>query len=460
MENKIKISPFLPLLLAFSGFMQMLDATILNTALPSIAKDLSVSPLRMQMVIISYSLTMALIMPLSGYLSDRFGTRKLFIFSLFFFTLGSIFCALSSSLSLLICSRIIQGLGGAMLLPIQRLVLLRAYSKQELLDKLNLVVIPALLGPILGPVIGGYLCEYASWQWIFLVNLPFGIVGIIAACKMMPNFRAEKLPSLDKLGFLFFSLSVLFLTLSAEIAVRPERIIYAAIIFMAGISFFMLYWRHSYFYPQALFPINLLKIRSYRIGLIGNLFARISMSAVPFLLPLMLQLVGDFSPSQSGNVLLFLALGNLFAKAFAQKILQKVGYRSVLIWNTRLIGLFIIFLGLLPLNFSTVLIFLLVFILGILHSMQFLAMNTITLSRLRPHQTASGTNLVVVNQQLAVTFSVAIAAIFLNFFRSFENLPVINCFHYSFLVLGIMEIFSSFIFSFLHKLDGRELIKT
>lgn len=459
MENKIKISRFLPLLLASAGFMQMLDATILNTALPSIAKDLSVSPLRMQMVIISYSLTMALIMPLSGYLSDRFGTRKLFIFSLFFFTLGSLLCALSSSLSLLICSRIIQGLGGAMLLPIQRLVLLRAYSKQELLDKLNLVVIPALLGPILGPVIGGYLCEYASWQWIFLVNLPFGIVGIIAACKIMPNFLAEKLPSLDKLGFVFFSLSVLFLTLSAEIAVRPERIIYAAIIFTVGISFFIFYCRHSYLYPDALFPINLLQIRSYRIGLIGNLFARISMSAVPFLLPLMLQLVFNFSPSQSGNVLLFLALGNLFAKMFAQKILQKIGYRSLLIWNTRLIGLFIIFFGLLPLNFPTILIFFLTFILGILHSMQFLAMNTITLSRLRSHQTAPGTNLVVVNQQLAVTFSVAIAAIFLNFFRSFENLTALNCFHYSFLVLGIMEIFSSFIFSFLHKLDGRELIK-
>lgn len=194
----------LPLLLAVAIFMQMLDATILNTALPEIAADLDEPPLNMQLAVVSYTLTVALLMPLSGYFADRFGTKKVFFGSIAVFMLGSALCAASESLPELAVSRIVQGVGGSMLVPIPRLTILRAYEKSKLLNAINYAVMPALIGPVLGPVAGGYLAEYASWHWIFLLNLPIGLLGLVLGRNIMPDIKGGD-TSLDFKGYLIFS---------------------------------------------------------------------------------------------------------------------------------------------------------------------------------------------------------------------------------------------------------------
>ncbi|MDU7471434.1 MAG: MFS transporter, partial [Serratia marcescens] len=197
----------LPWIAAMAFFMQALDATILNTALPAIAQSLGRSPLAMQSAVISYTLTVAMLIPVSGWLADRFGTRRVFIFAVTLFTLGSLLCALSPTLSALVASRVLQGIGGAMMMPVARLALLRAYPRSELLPVLNFVTMPGLVGPILGPLLGGWLVTYATWHWIFLINIPIGLLGIFYARKYMPDFTTPK-RRFDFLGFMLFGLSL------------------------------------------------------------------------------------------------------------------------------------------------------------------------------------------------------------------------------------------------------------
>ena len=184
---KPSVKKFLPIILATAIFMQMLDSTILNTSLPSIAKDLNESPLNMQNAIISYVLTLALFMPVSGFLADKFGTKKVFIFALIIFSIGSLFCAISQNLMHLVISRVIQGIGGSLMTPVGKLALIKTFPKNELLKAMNFAIIPALIGPVLGPLVGGYMVDYLSWHWIFLINIPIGLLGIILGLRYMPN---------------------------------------------------------------------------------------------------------------------------------------------------------------------------------------------------------------------------------------------------------------------------------
>ena len=209
-------SRWLPLLLAVAIFMQMLDTTILNTALPKMALDLNESPLNMQSAVIAYALTLALLIPLSGYLADRFGTRSVFIASMGIFVLGSVLCAAAPNLSMLLVARVIQGIGGSMLVPVPRLTLLRVYDKSQLLNAINYAVMPALIGPVLGPLVGGYLVDYASWHWIFLINIPIGVIGILYARKYMPNFTTPR-RRFDITGFLLFGLSLVLFSSGIEL---------------------------------------------------------------------------------------------------------------------------------------------------------------------------------------------------------------------------------------------------
>lgn len=229
-------SRWLPLLLAVAIFMQMLDTTILNTALPKMALDLNESPLNMQSAVIAYALTLALLIPLSGYLADRFGTRSVFIASMGIFVLGSVLCAAAPNLSMLLVARVIQGIGGSMLVPVPRLTLLRVYDKSQLLNAINYAVMPALIGPVLGPLVGGYLVDYASWHWIFLINVPIGIAGMVFAFKVMPDLKGEGKEHFDVVGFLLFAAAACSLSLSVEIVTHPGTRFFAMLMALSGAS--------------------------------------------------------------------------------------------------------------------------------------------------------------------------------------------------------------------------------
>ena len=231
MEITLPISPqpsrWLPLLLAIAIFMQMLDATILNTALPNIAADLDESPLDMHSAVVVYTLTVALLIPLSGYLADRFGTRNVFVGSMAVFIAGSLLCAAAQNLPMLVVARMVQGVGGSMLAPVPRLTIIRVYEKSQLLNAINYAVMPVLIGPIFGPPVGGYLVEYASWHWIFLLNVPIGLIGIAAALKIMPNVKGVRVP-FDTMGFLMFASAACALIMAVEVISHPQAVPFAA----------------------------------------------------------------------------------------------------------------------------------------------------------------------------------------------------------------------------------------
>ena len=270
-EKKARSMAGLPWIAAMAFFMQALDATILNTALPAIAQSLNRSPLAMQSAIISYTLTVAMLIPVSGWLADRFGTRKVFMLAVTLFTLGSLACALSTSLTELVIFRVLQGIGGAMMMPVARLALLRAYPRSELLPVLNFVTMPGLVGPILGPVLGGVLVTWASWHWIFLINIPIGVAGLIYARKYMPNFTTPR-RSFDMGGFFLFGLSLVLFSSGMELF--GEKIVatwLALAIILSGILLFLLYIRHARRHPTPLISLSLFNTRTFSVGIAGNI---------------------------------------------------------------------------------------------------------------------------------------------------------------------------------------------
>ncbi|RZL52624.1 MAG: MFS transporter, partial [Pedobacter sp.] len=234
----------LPTILATAIFMQMLDSTILNTSLPAIARDLNQSPLNMQNAIIGYVLTLAVFMPVSGFLSDKFGTKKVFIFALIVFTLGSLFCALSGNLTQLVLSRMIQGIGGSLMTPVGKLALVKTFPKKDLLKAMNFAIIPALIGPVLGPLVGGYMVDYLSWHWIFLINIPMGLVGILLSLRYMPDYRS-KVIDFDLRGFLIFASASLLLSVSLELLGDVVYTTPALGVMLLGVTMLYFYYRHA-----------------------------------------------------------------------------------------------------------------------------------------------------------------------------------------------------------------------
>lgn len=270
-KKKARSMAGLPWIAAMAFFMQALDATILNTALPAIAQSLNRSPLAMQSAIISYTLTVAMLIPVSGWLADRFGTRRVFMLAVTLFTLGSLACALSSSLTELVIFRVLQGIGGAMMMPVARLALLRAYPRSELLPVLNFVTMPGLVGPILGPVLGGVFVTWASWHWIFLINIPIGVAGLLYARKYMPNFTTPR-RSFDMGGFFLFGLSLVLFSSGMELF--GEKIVatwLALAVILGGILLFLLYIRHARRHPTPLISLSLFNTRTFSVGIAGIL---------------------------------------------------------------------------------------------------------------------------------------------------------------------------------------------
>lgn len=460
-EKKARSMAGLPWIAAMAFFMQALDATILNTALPAIAHSLDRSPLAMQSAIISYTLTVAMLIPVSGWLADRFGTRRIFMLAVSLFTLGSLACALSNSLSMLVVFRIIQGIGGAMMMPVARLALLRAYPRSELLPVLNFVTMPGLVGPILGPVIGGVLVTWASWHWIFLINIPIGIAGLIYARKYMPNFTTPR-RSFDMWGFLLFGLSLVLFSSGMELF--GEKLVaswLALAVIFSGIALLLAYIRHARRHPTPLISLNLFKTRTFSVGIAGNIASRLGTGCVPFLMPLMLQVGFGYPALIAGCMMAPTALGSILAKSTVTQILRWFGYRKTLVGVTLFIGLMIAQFAL-QTQAMAMAIWMLVlplFVLGMAMSTQFTSMNTITLADLTDENASSGNSVLAVTQQLSISLGVAVSAAVLRFYEGFDSVNTIEQFHYTFITMGVVTLVSALVFMLLKAKDGRNLIK-
>ncbi|HLV23660.1 MAG TPA: MFS transporter [Moheibacter sp.] len=446
----------LPVVLAIAIFMQMLDSTILNTSLPAIARELNESPLHMQNAIISYVLTLALFMPVSGFLADKFGTKKIFILALVLFALGSLFCSLSQNLTQLVISRVIQGIGGSLMTPVGKLALIKTFPKNELLKAMNYAIIPALIGPVLGPLVGGYMVDYFSWHWIFLINLPIALIGILLSLKFMPDYKSSIL-DFDLKGFLIFGAASLLLSISLELFGNTANITPVLLVLILGFMMLYFYYRHAKIDENPIFPLNLFQVRTFRVGILGNLATRLGISSISLLLPMMIQIAYGQSAVTSGWIVAPMALTAMFGKSAVIKILNKFGYRTTLMTNTFIIGILICSLAIPGIHNSIYWYVPIIAVLGFFNSIQFTSMNTISISDLRDYHTSSGNSLVSVNQQLAIGFGIAFGLIVLKIFEGDTKLihdEIHNAFRYTFLVVGSLTIISGMVFRRLHFKDG------
>ncbi|EOV6160214.1 multidrug transporter subunit MdtD [Enterobacter ludwigii] len=458
-ERKARSMAGLPWIAAMAFFMQALDATILNTALPAIAQSLNRSPLAMQSAIISYTLTVAMLIPVSGWLADRFGTRKIFMLAVTLFTLGSLACALSTSLTELVIFRVLQGVGGAMMMPVARLALLRAYPRSELLPVLNFVTMPGLVGPILGPVLGGVFVTWASWHWIFLINIPIGVAGLLYARKYMPNFTTPR-RRFDMRGFFLFGLSLVLFSSGMELF--GEKIVatwIALSVILGGILLFLLYIRHARHHPTPLISLSLFNTRTFSVGIAGNIASRLGTGCVPFLMPLMLQVGFGYPALIAGCMMAPTAMGSILAKSTVTQVLRWFGYRKTLVGVTVFIGLMIAQFSLQSASLPVWMLILPLFVLGMAMSTQFTSMNTITLADLTDDNASSGNSVLAVTQQLSISLGVAVSAAVLRFYEGFDSANTVEQFHYTFITMGALTVVSALVFMLLKPKDGRNLIK-
>lgn len=449
---------YLPFLVASAFFMQMLDATILNTAIPTIARSFHTHPLQLHSLVTAYMLTVCVLIPASGWVSDKLGSRRTFLFAISLFTFGSLLCALSTSVAMMTACRVVQGIGGAFLMPVGRLVILRSYPRSMFVNVLNIVTIPALLGPLLGPVLGGIIVQYISWHWIFLINIPVGLAGLWATRKLMPDLKAVKEQKFDWPGFLFFSASALLITMSLSTEGGSPDKTRLGILMSAGILFQTVYWALAFHSETPLFSPSLFRIRNFAIGIAGNIVCRLGGSCLPYLIPLFFQVVLGYSALKSGMSLIPLAVSNLLAKTVAPRLLGKFGYRNIMVINTFMIGSLLAafyFIG--PGTREFTLLAMLA-LLGAANSIQFTCMNTLTLIDLPNADASSGNSLLSMIMQLSIAVSIAAASLLLDCFgghAATSGPAVESAFHATFVTIGTIAAASSFIFALVDKDKGK-----
>ncbi len=433
-------------LVATAVFMQMLDTTIVNTALPAMARSLGESPLRMQWVVISYALSVAVLIPASGWLADRFGTRRVFLFAVALFTAGSLACALAQSLGQLVAARVLQGVGGAMLLPVGRLAVLRTFPGPDFLRAMSFVTVPGLVGPLIGPTLGGWLSEAASWHWIFLINLPIGLLGLPFAWRVMPDLRSP-VRGFDLGGYGLLAFSMVALSLALDGFSAGQRVGGVAILAIFGLAAMAAYWLHAARRADALFPLRLFGVASYRIGVIGNLFSRLGTSGMPFLIPLLLQVALGYSPTAAGMAMIPVALASMAAKRIVVPLVARLGYRRVLIGNTVLVGLAMASFALIAPGQPTGLLVVQFAVFGAVNSLQFTAMNTMTLRDLGGELASGGNSLLSMVMMLGVGFGVAVAGGLLSAFAEISGASgSLAAFRWSFVCIGTITLASAAIF--------------
>lgn len=439
--------------------MESLDTTILNTAVPAISHALAVPALSMKSVLASYTLSLAVFIPISGWMADRFGTRRVFAAAIGIFTLGSVLCGLSSDIHVLVACRVLQGCGGAMMVPVGRLTLVRTFAKSELIRAMSFVAIPALVGPMFGPLIGGLIVGYLHWRFIFFVNLPIGIVGLVLVYMHLPDYRAAKTNPLDVVGLILFGSGVALLSYVLEIF-GEHTLGTAEILGLLGVSLLLLagYGLHARRTEFPLLELALFRIRTFAAAVTGSFVTRLGIGGVPFLLPLLYQIGLGLSPIQSGLLIMPQALAAMSTKFAMPKILTRVGYRGVLISNTIILGLLILLFATIGTATPMWLIVAQAFVYGAFTSLQYTSMNTLVYADVEAAQTSSASSIASTMQQMSISFGVAAAGLTTVFFipRSFRDNPaqMIHGVHNAFLVLGGFTILSTLVFGRLKSGDG------
>lgn len=411
-----------PLIVATALFMENLDGTVLATALPAMAADLHEDPVALKLALTSYLLSLAVFIPLSGWVADRYGARKVFRAAIFVFTLGSILCGLSTSLLAVVASRVVQGLGGAMMTPVGRLVLLRAAPRHKLVRALAYLTVPALIGPLIGPPLGGFIATYFHWRFIFWLNAPIGVLGMILVTRYIPDLREDQAWPLDVRGFLLsgvgLSCLVFGLGMGGRGFVSPYE---AAALTGAGLAALVLYVRHARRSPYPIIDLKLLRAPTFRAAVAGGFIFRIALGATPFLLPLLLQTGFGLTPFQSGSITFIAALGAMAMKTTAQPILHRFGFRRVLIVNALISVAFFCANGFFTPATPHWAIMSILLVGGFFRSLEFTALNAIAYADIDRAAMSRATSFAAVGQQLALSLGVSLGAAALESVRALHG---------------------------------------
>jgi EmrB/QacA subfamily drug resistance transporter len=453
----------IPFVISLGLFMEAVDTTVINTAIPAMARSLQVNPIDLKIALISYLLSLAIFIPISGWIADKFGIKRVFISALLIFTASSIWCGFATTIPELVIARVIQGLGGSLMLPVGRLILVRSFERHELINTMSRVIMVAALGMMLGPMLGGFITHYLSWHWIFWVNVPVGLVTVSLAIYYLKDVAPIKVHALDKLGFIFFGCGLAAMTfgLSAfsETTIPTIR---AASIVAVAVILLVLYFLHSRRIKNPIVKMSLFKTRTFQISILGNLFARFGFGGVPFLLPLLFQLGLGFTAPVSGMLLAPTALGVLLIKPFSFPLLKFLGYKRLLIINTVLVAASLCSFMLVNQHTPIVFIALLTFIFGFLISLQYSGMSSLGYSDLASHDLSAATSIMSTIQQLAQSFGVALSAVLIRVFTPPEEEHfslTTGVFHHAFIAMGLLTLVSIFLFFRLQRDDGHQMIK-
>ncbi len=457
--SEVAIKRLLPWMVAVAFFMQSLDTTILNTAVPAIAQAMDVTPLNMKSVLASYTLSLAVFIPISGWMADRFGTRRVFGSAIAVFSLGSLLCGISTNITMLVACRVLQGVGGAMMVPVGRMTMVRTFPKSELIRAMSFVSIPSLIGPMLGPVVGGLIVHYLHWSIVFFVNLPVGLVGLYLVRRYLPDYRETDTHPLDVVGLILFGAGIALLSYVLEVF-GEHSLNDLEIVGLLGLAALLLagYGIRATQTAYPLLMLSLFKLRTFRAAVVGSFVGRLGLGGIPFLFPLLYQIGLGFTPVQSGMLIAPQAMAAIGLKIVVPRILALFGYRTVLIANTLIVGCLIMSFATVGADTPAWRIVLQAFILGFFTSMQYTSMNTLVYADVTASQTSSASTIASTGQQMSISFGVASASLIASLFvpESLHSDPaaMIHGVHEAFIVLGLLTIASSIVFMELRKGDG------
>jgi EmrB/QacA subfamily drug resistance transporter len=453
-------SRLLPLIIATALFMENTDSTVISTSLPMIAESLGTDPIALKLALTSYLVSLAIFIPISGWMADKYGARTIFTAAIGVFMAGSLACAASNSLEWFVIARFVQGAGGAMMVPVGRLVLLRSVQRSEVVQALATLTIPALVGPIVGPPLGGFITEYFNWRWIFFINIPIGILGIVLATLYVPNIREDDTPPLDFIGFLLSGFGFALLMLGFASGGRhliPAEISTGCVVI--GAICLVLYVFHARRTPYPVLQLRLLKIPTFRISVVGGFLFRIGIGAIPFLLPLMLQVGFGLSPLASGSLTFIAAVGALFMKTMAKRILERTGFRRLLIVNAFIGAGFVAANGFFTPETPHWLIMIILLVGGCFRSLQFTSLNAIGYAEISNREMSNATSLSSALQQVSLSIGVAFGAFVLEAAASLDGDATITAIDFgpAFWAVATVSALAGFVFVGLTPTAGAEM---
>jgi EmrB/QacA subfamily drug resistance transporter len=453
---------YLPWVVATTLFMEQLDSTVVNTAIPAMAASLQVTPLSLKAVVTSYILSLAVSIPISGWMADRFGTRRVFMTAIAIFTIASVLCGLAVNSPMLVAARLLQGFGAAMMMPVGRIAIIRTFPKHELLAAMNFVIIPALIGPLLGPTVGGLIVHWLTWRDIFFINVPVGLVAIFLAHRYMPDYHGDAPRPLDLIGFVLFGTGVALLSWLLEVFGEHKLdVTSASVLLLISIALLAAYVWHAKDAPFPLLRLSLFKIRTFRVSVLGGFVTRIGVGGLPFLLPLLYQLGLGLPAWQSGLLMMPSAAAAMGMKVISSRVLARFGYRQVLTVNTLLIGATISMFAFVREGTPLYVIVAISLCLGFFNSLQFSSMNSIAYADVDSSNSSMASTMASSMQQLSMSFGLAAGSLVTGWFLG--DLPQSNraaltsALHYAFITLAVLTVLSAFTFRTLRKTDGETI---